>query len=170
MAFQAHISIKAKKQGQFKGEGIQEKRKDKWMPVLSFAMGVQSPRDIASGLPSGKRQWKPVQIVKEFGAASPSGLQACSTNEVLTEVVIEFSRTNPNGEEFVYQTVKLTDATISEVSRYTGEEGALGATGTRHTAADATMELERWAFTFRKIEVEDKEGKTSFMDDWSSTT
>jgi hypothetical protein len=39
MAFQAHVSIKGNKQGQFKGEGTQDKRKDKWIPVLAFQMG-----------------------------------------------------------------------------------------------------------------------------------
>ena len=35
MAFEAYMSIKGTKQGQFKGEGTQDKRKDKWLPILS---------------------------------------------------------------------------------------------------------------------------------------
>src|SRR5215472_464779 len=101
MAFQAHVSIKGKKQGQFKGEGIQDKRKDKWIPVLSFAQEVVSPRDLATGQASGKRQWKPVKITKEWGAADPQIFAACVTNEVLPEVVFEFTKTNPSGEEYV---------------------------------------------------------------------
>ena len=31
------------------------------------------------------------------------------------------------------------------------------------------MELERWAFTFQKIEVQDNDGKTSFMDSLTVT-
>jgi type VI secretion system secreted protein Hcp len=169
MAFQAHVSVKGKKQGQYKGEGIQDKRKDKWMPVLAFANEILSPRDVATGQASGKRQWKPVKIVKEWGAASPQALQSCSTNEVLTEVNFEFTKTNPNGEEYVYQTIKLTNATIAQIRRFTGSEDDSEGTS-RHTAADDTMELEEWAFTFQKIEVEDKDGKTSFMDDWAATT
>jgi type VI secretion system Hcp family effector len=170
MAFQAHISIKGKKQGQFKGEGIQDKRKDKFMPVLSFNMGVQSPRDIATGQASGKRQFAPVKFVKEWGAASPQLLTACATNEGLQEVVVEFTKTNPNGEEYVYQTVKLTDATVASVNRFTGQEGgAEGASTSRHTSAVDTLELEEVSLTFRKIEVEDKDGKTMFADDWQTT-
>jgi type VI secretion system secreted protein Hcp len=169
MAFQAHIAIKGKKTGQYKGEGIQDKRKDKWIPVLCFNNEIVAPRDAATGQASGKRQWKPVKVVKEWGAASPQALQSCSTNEVLTEVDLEFTKTNPNGEEYVYQTIKLTDATIAQVRRFTGsEEGAEGTS--RHSSAEDTMELEEWSFTFRKIEVEDKDGKTSFMDDWAATT
>ena len=156
MAFQAYISVKGNKQGQFKGEGIQDKRKDKWMPVLSFTMGVKSPRDIATGQ---------VGIVKEWGAASPQGLTSCATNEVLSEVVIEFTKTNPNGENFVYQTVKLTEATIAQVVRFTGDAEA--ASTSHQPAAANTLALERWSFTFRKIEVDDKDGKTMFVEDWS---
>jgi type VI secretion system secreted protein Hcp len=167
MAFQAHIAIKGKKQGQFKGEGIQDKRKDKWMPVLSFDMGIKSPRDIATGQASGKRQWSPVKIVKEWGAASPQGLQACSTNEVLLEVNVEFTKTNPNGEEYIYQTLKLTNGTISQVRRFTGGDDS--ESSSRHTSSTDTMELEEWSMTFQSVEVDDNDGKTSFMDDWAAT-
>jgi type VI secretion system secreted protein Hcp len=170
MAFQAHVSIKGKKQGQFKGEGIQDKRKDKWIPVLSFTSEVQSPRDIATGQPSGKRQWRPIKITKEWGAASPQGLVSCSTNEVLPEVTFEFTKTNADGAEYVYQTVKLTDATLCAINRFTGGNDVEGGTSSRHTAALDTMELEEWNFTFRKIEVTDNDGKTSFSDDWATTT
>jgi len=170
MAFQAHMAVKGTKSGQFKGEGTQDKRKDKWMPVLEFSMGIQSPRDIATGQPSGKRQFRPVGVVKEWGAASPQGLTSCATNEVLPTVNFEFSKTNPNGEEYVYQTVTLTNATISLISRYTGSEGGTEGSGSaKHTQAVDTMELERWEFTFQKIEVADNDGKTSFMDNWNAT-
>lgn len=170
MAFQAHIAIKGKKTGQFKGEGIQDKRKDKWMPVLAFQHSLKSPRDIATGQASGKRQWGQLKIVKEWGASSPLALNSCATNEVLTDVEIEFTNTSAVGEEQVYQTIKLTDATIAEVRRFTGDSsGAEGASTSRHTGGVDTLELEEWSFTFRKIEVEDKIAKTSMADDWAAT-
>jgi len=168
MAYQAHISIKATTQGHFKGEGIQDHRNDKWIPVLAFSNEVQSPRDIATGMPSGKRQWGAVKIVKEWGAASPQGLQACVTNEVLTDVQIEFTKTKDSGEEYVYQTIKLTNASLSSVRRYTGNDQT-GESSSRHTSGDDTMELEEWALTFQKIELDDTDGQTSFMDDWKAT-
>lgn len=166
MAVQAYMSVKGKKQGQFKGEAIQDKRKDIWMPVLSFTMGLKSPRDLSTGQATGKRQFEPVTVVKQWGAASPQGLTACATNEVLSDVIIEFTRTNLNGENYIYQTVKLTDATIAHIVRFTGEaEGAEGALSSRQPNA---AELERWSFIFRKIEVDDKDGKTMFTEDWSA--
>ncbi len=168
MGYQAHISINATKQGQFKGEGIQTARKDKWMPVLSFDMEVVSPRDVATGQASGKRQWRPVKVVKEWGAASPQALLACSTNEVLKSVTVEFTKTNANGQEYVYQTLKLTNGTISNIRRFTGAGNS--ESSSRHTSANDTMELEEWSMTFQTIEVDDTDGKTSFSDDWAATT
>ena len=72
-------------------------------------------------------------------------------------------KTNPNGVEYIYQTVALTDAAISQVSRYTGNnaEGVSSSNG---------LELESWSFTFSKIEVLDNDGKTTYVDDWSIAT
>jgi len=120
MAYEAYISIKGNKQGQFKGEGIQDKRKDKWIEVLAFEYSVQAPRDIATGQASGKRQHKPVVITKEWGAASPQLLQALTTNETLSSVEFQFSKTNEEGEEQVYYTVKLSNARILSLRPYVG--------------------------------------------------
>ncbi len=156
MALQAYISVKGGKQGQFKGESFQAKRRGKWMTVLSISMDLQTPRDPATGQASGKRQWRPLKIVKEWGAASPQGLAACSTNENLTEVRIEFVKLNARGMEYVYQAITLVDAFLSEVRRFVTEDAVQSAVATP---------LEEWSFTFRKIEVVDNDGKTSFTDD-----
>ncbi len=167
MAYEFYVKIKGKKQGQLKGESLREKRKDAWMTGLSFGYEVLSPRDVATGQASGKRQHKPIQFTKEWGAASPQLLTALCTNEVLDEVIFEFMKTNANGEEYVYQTVKLTNATVSHVRQYTGSGGD-SASSSRHTAAYDTHELEEVSLTFRKIEIESKDGKTMGIDDWKA--
>ena len=97
----------------------------------------------------------------------PQGLIACSTNEVLTEITIEFSKENPAGELYTSQTIRLTDANIVEIQRFTrAQDGTLLLAEVR----SETLELETWAFTFRKIEVDDNPTKISFVDDWSVTT
>jgi type VI secretion system secreted protein Hcp len=170
MGLEAFVSIKGKIQGQFKGEGTNDKRKNKWMAVVGFAMGLDSPLDLASGHPSGRRQWRVVKIVKEWGAASPQLLQACATNEVLSEVVIEFLKTNAEGEEYVYQTVTLTNSTIAHISRFTKNRGEAGSNSSfgDSSMVDITIldELEEVEFSFQKIVVEDVNGGTSFADDW----
>ena len=157
MAFQAYISIKGKKQGQFKGEGIQNRRKDKWMPVLAFAYAVQSPRDVATGQASGKRQHKPIVITKEWGPASPQLLQALNSQEALSSVEFQFTKRVAAGDELVYHPVKLTNARIlafgphrgalppgashmgekyETVTLEYGEEFVTGAGGTPHTPGE----------------------------------
>ena len=170
MALQAWIALKSAKQGQFKSETTLAKRRDKWMPVVAFTMGIVSPRDPASGLPTGKRQHQVVTIVKQWGAASPQALTACATNEVLTEIDIEFTRPHGgSGDDVIYQTVRLTNATFWQITRFTGRpEGGEDTPFSGHTGTSDMMELERWAFTFQKIEVQDNDGKTSFADNWAA--
>jgi type VI secretion system secreted protein Hcp len=168
MAFPAFFSVKGIKQGQFKGEAKEESRADKWMTVRYFGMELEAPRDAASGLPTGKRQWKPIKVVKEWGAASPQGLSACATNELLSEVAFDFMRTDASGVEYVYQTLTLTEASIADVVRFTGGPEALVAGGKR-ASWEESGELEAWSFTFRKIELVDKDGGTVFLDDWMRT-
>jgi type VI secretion system secreted protein Hcp len=166
MALQAYLAVKGSKQGQFKGESTRATRKDKWMQVLAFQMGLHSPLDAATGQASGKRQYKPVIITKEWGAASPQGLAACATNEVLSDVAIEFFKIKPDGQEYVYQTVALTQALLVAVERFTRQQDG---TLLLPPGPTDTLELESWSFTFRKIEVVDIDGNTSFVDDWFVT-
>jgi type VI secretion system secreted protein Hcp len=170
MALQAWIAVKGAKQGQFKSETTVATRRDKWMPVIAFTMGMSSPRDAATGQASGKRQHQPVTIVKPWGAASPQALTACAANEILTEVDIEFTRPSTTGGDDVYQSVRLTNATFSQIARFTGRpDGAEDTPSSGHTGTSDMMELERWAFTFQKIEVQDNDGKTSFVDSLTVT-
>lgn len=120
MAYQAYLSIKGNKQGQFKGEGTQDKRKDKWIEVLAFQMGVKAPYDVGTGLGSGKRRHQPVTITKEWGAASPQLWQALTSNETLQSVEIQFTRTSGTGAEQVYETIKLTNAVIAAFGPHVG--------------------------------------------------
>ncbi len=160
MAYEFYVTIEGTKQGVFKSESPREKHAGK-IPGIAFHYNVKSPRDVATGQASGKRQHGPVSMVKEWGAASPQLFQALTTNEVLKSVLFEFIRTNANGEEQVAYTIKLTNATVSEIDSY------LDATGKASTSHD-THELEKVSFTFQKIEVESVLGKTMAMDDWSS--
>jgi type VI secretion system secreted protein Hcp len=166
MAFPAYVSVMGSKQGQFHGETVQAKRKDKWMVVQSFRMDLESPHDAATGLPTGRRQWKPIKVVKEWGAASPQFLIACSTNETLSEVLFEFMKANRTGEEYVYQAVRLTDAMVAGVQRFTGQPDVQTSTSPWSDA----MELEKVSLTFRTIEVTDKDGNMTFADDWLTST
>ncbi len=68
-AYEAYVVVQGLKQGQHKGEVLQHAAGRQ--PALEFTYAAQSPRDAATGQASGKRQYKPVTIVKEWGALSP---------------------------------------------------------------------------------------------------
>jgi type VI secretion system secreted protein Hcp len=114
MAYEAYISINGSKQGKFKGNSSKSGRHG-WIEVVSFSYGVQSPRDAATGLASGKRQHKPVSFGLDTGLVSPQIFQALVSNEVLTDVLIEFVDTNKDGKKYVRQNIKLSNATISSI-------------------------------------------------------
>jgi len=120
MAFAAYVSFKGTKQGQFKGETIKGNRKDKWVAVLAFGIGVESPLDNATGQASGKRKHSPIVITKEWGAASPQIFQALATNEILSSVEIQITQGNGSGKETVYHTISLTNAQIVSFRNYCG--------------------------------------------------
>jgi type VI secretion system secreted protein Hcp len=165
MAYQFYVTIQGTKQGTFEGQADgagkarrTSKRGGK-IAGIRFLLETSSPRDLATGQASGKRQYKPIQITKEWDASSPQLFRALVDNEVLKSVLFEFVKTNAQGREFVYHTIKLTNATVSQLRSY------LDLTDTTGDAFDA-HELEDVSFTFQKIEIENKEAKTAAADDW----
>jgi type VI secretion system secreted protein Hcp len=89
MALNAYLTIKGAVQGQIKGS-VTQKGREGQIAVYAYHHEVISPRDSASGLPTGKRQHKPLSITKEIDKSTPLLLRVLVTNEVLTEVVLHF--------------------------------------------------------------------------------
>ena len=127
-------------------------QKDK-IDVLSYSEGIVSPRDAASGLPTGKRMHKPFTITKEVDAATPLLMQACATNEVLPAVQFAL---HPPGASADVVTVTLHNAECAEIADSTADDGV--------------HELETISFTFQKITVENAAAKRTFEDDWTTTS
>jgi type VI secretion system secreted protein Hcp len=157
MAYEFYVTVEGSKQGKLKGESPRESHRDK-LPGLGFHYSVGSPRDAGSGLATGRRTHQPVSFVKEWGAASPQLFTALTTNEVLKSVLFEFVRTNDNGEEYVFHTVKLSDARVTDIEQYVDLATVQG-------PSTDTLPLEKIAFTFQRIELENVDGKTSAIDD-----
>jgi type VI secretion system secreted protein Hcp len=122
------------------------------MNVLEFEQGIVSPRDVASGQASGKRQYKPITIVKQVDAATPRLFQACATNETLPTVTFAL---HPAGASADQLKVTLTNAACSDLTDSTAEGG--------------TMELETIHFTFQSIRIEHVIANKSFQDDWTAS-
>ena len=136
------MTIEGTKQGVFGAKGGA-------IPGFRFSYAVKSPRDVATGQASGKRQHGPIVVTKVVGTASPQIFQALTTNELLKSVGIEL----PGGEGSGY-TIKLSNATVSEIKQYT------------EVLNGQALVLEDVSFTFQKIEVQDPGTKTMAIDDW----
>lgn len=158
MAYEFYVSIEGTKQGKFKGESIRDAHADK-IPGLALDWEIKSPRDVSSGLASGKRQHGPITFTKEWGPASPQIFQALCTNEVLKSVLFEFIRTTKEGTEEVHYTIKLVDATVASLKPHVGMA--------KHEGRTDVHELEDVAVTYRRVELESKLGKTMATDDWT---
>jgi type VI secretion system secreted protein Hcp len=122
------------------------------MDVLKFEQGIVSPRDATSGSASGKRQYKPIMIVKRVDASTPRLFEACATNEVLPTVKFVLHPPDASADQLA---VTLTNAACADLTDTTAEGG--------------TMELETIHFTYQRIKIEHLIAKTSFQDDWTAT-
>jgi type VI secretion system secreted protein Hcp len=111
--------------------------------VTAVSHEIISPRDPASGLPTGKRQHKPIVFTTQWGASTPLFLNALVNNETLTSVLIGLLR---NGNQFA--TIKLTNASISDYVQHGGY---------------VTISM-----TYQKIEWTSVDGGTTAQDDWEA--
>ncbi|MGB5485766.1 MAG: type VI secretion system tube protein TssD, partial [Lysobacterales bacterium] len=70
MALNAYLNLTGETQGKINGSVTRAGREDS-IKVIAVNHEVASPRDAASGLPTGKRQHKPFTITKEVDESSP---------------------------------------------------------------------------------------------------
>ena len=82
MALNAYLSLKGESHGHINGSVTQAGRED-LIEVIAVNHEVLTPRDAASGLPTGKRQHKPITITKDVDKSSPLLYRALAENELL---------------------------------------------------------------------------------------
>ena len=170
MAYEFYLTIDGTTQGKFKGESPKQGQTQK-IPGLNFQYEVISPRDAATGRASGKRQHKPITFVKEWGAATPQLFQALVSNEVLKTVKFEFLQIDKGtGQEIVFYTIQLTNASVSAIKQFTDAPSGEGGASAKYTSSQGNHEFEAISLTFQKIEVQHTVGKTAAQDDWSDRT
>ncbi|HET7467707.1 MAG TPA: type VI secretion system tube protein TssD [Candidatus Dormibacteraeota bacterium] len=144
------MTVHGMHQGQFKGDTLAGKGASSTIAVVAYQYSVTSPRDLATGQASGKRQHHPVVITHELGNSSPQFFEAIVTNEVLDKVVINFAKTDASGKLTTFYVVTLRDATVSEFKQYSSGNSV----------------LEDISFTFRQIEQQDKTDNITVIDSW----
>jgi len=131
---------------------------------LSHALfQIKSELGASIGALLGKRQHKPLTITRQIGAASPQLLSAHWNNEVLSSVGIEIvGRPDTGKGEVVVSRITLTNATISNIHRYTPSLSG------HQSSPHDTNQLEEFDLVFQKITYTNVMGSTSAADDWTS--
>ncbi len=144
-------TITGQKSGLIRGEVIQKGREQQHT-ILDFEYSVVSPRDPASGLPTGKRQHKLVRLLKKVTAASPLLFNTLVNNENLTQVKLDFWEPTRVGSEIQTQTITLQNAYVASWRQFVHPELGL---------------VEELELSFQKITIEWRQGGITAQDDWT---
>ena len=157
----AYLTLQGSRQGNISGSVTQKGREGSIL-VHSFNNEIVSPRDPASGLPTGKRQHVPLTILKEVDKSSPLLWTALVNNETLVNWQLKFwsaiSVPVPNQKQ-IY-TIQLTNASIASMREYMADND---------DPNNAKLPLlEQITFTYQKIEWIWTDGGITASDDWES--
>lgn len=165
MALNSYLYLKGQKQGQIKGSVVQKGREGS-IEVNAYTHEIVSPRDAASGLPTGKRMHKPFVLTKELDKSSPLLYNALVNNETLTQFELKCfapsmaGRVSATGVETNHFTIRLTNANIASIKSVMHNN---------NFAELATLPvMEEISFSYQKIEWTWVDGGITAMDDWES--
>jgi len=160
MALTSYLTLQGESQGAIEGECDQAGREGTIM-VYEIDHTVTIPRHPQTGLPTGTRIHRPMEIVKQKDKSSPLIFQACCTGENVT-FEMTFWRINAAGVEEHYFTITLESAIIVEMKSYKPnvllEEN------------EPYHDMERILFSYKKMIMECVTGSTSAEDDWTVPT
>ncbi|MFI5132529.1 MAG: type VI secretion system tube protein Hcp, partial [Chitinophagales bacterium] len=112
------VSVVGNTQGLFLGDNSTH-----WMEVSGFEMEGNVPRDMQSGLATGRRQLLPVSFQSAIGTSSMQFFKAYKSNEGFSKVSFEMYEPNPNGSgtiRLAYRIV-LTNASINNFKQIFNE-------------------------------------------------
>lgn len=164
MALNAYLRLKGQKSGDVKGSVTQKGREDSIM-VIAVSHTIVSPRDPASGLPTSKRQHKPLVVTKELDRSSPILWNMLCTNENIPFLEIRFwtpqiKAATGVGSEFQHYTLRLTNANIANIN--------FAMLNNKNPELMKYAEYEEISFTYQKIEWTWTEGGITAGDSWES--
>jgi len=164
MALQAYLKLTGQKQGAINGS-ITQKGRENSIGVIAVSHQIVSPRDAASGLPSGKRMHKPFVITKELDKATPLLYNALVYNENIPTWKMQFftpgtAAVKNVGSEVNHYTVELVNANIASIDFVMKNN--------RKPENMQFNECEEIAFTYQKIIWTWNEGGITAADDWEA--
>jgi type VI secretion system secreted protein Hcp len=164
MALNAYLRMEGKTQGAINGSVTQKGRENSIM-VIAVSHEIISPRDAASGLPTGKRQHKPLVITKELDKSTPLLYNMLTNNENITKWELQFwtpqlKATAGAGMEVQHYTITLENANIAAIN--------FRMANNKHPDLMKFAEYEEIAFTYQKITWTWNDGGITADDDWEA--
>jgi type VI secretion system secreted protein Hcp len=159
MALNAYLKLRGETHGDIVGSVTQKGREGKIM-VIAVAHEIVCPRDVQTGMPSGRSVHKPFYVTKEIDRSSPILYSALTHNEVIADWELQFFQPTPAGLEKQHYTVHLTKATIASIQ--------FRMPNTRNPTRARYVEYEEIGFTYRKISWTWNEGGITGEDDWAA--
>lgn len=146
--------------GRLEGE-VTLKGMEGWHRVYAYSHEIVSPRDAASGLPTGRRQHTPFRIVKLINKSSPQLFNALTKNEVLPTVEVSiWTPSGAGGADVRVLTYRLTNASVASVRPWMPNKF--------DTSTSTYAPEEEITFTYQTIEITYHNGNITAADDWST--
>jgi len=108
-----NLIITGEEQGLIEGSCELEEREDTIL-VQAFDHVVEIPTD-SSGAATGRRVHRAMTITKEIDKSTPMLYQALCTNELLTEVILNWYRLDGTGEYELYYSMTMENAFITRI-------------------------------------------------------
>jgi type VI secretion system secreted protein Hcp len=150
-AYESYIKIKGSKQGQIKAAEARPSKTD------AAAFHIESYRMVdAAGMPVGKRRHMPLVITKEVDSASPKLLSALSTNEALTELLIQSMDASTKGAPAI--TIQATNARVTSINHVGNDD--------RHPTLTKGKSYEEISFAYEKVQLTRSDKGTPEIDTW----
>ena len=138
-----HLVVEGTKQGKISDGCSTLAGRENTILCQALNHEVYIPRDLQTGLSTGKRVHNALTITKVFDKSTPKLYQALCTGEVMKSVEMKYYRIKPEGEEEHYFTIKLSEAIIVSVKPWV--PNALDPT------KGSLTHMEDVSFTYKKI-------------------
>jgi type VI secretion system secreted protein Hcp len=162
-----YMTCQGEKQGPFKSDfTVKHKVVGDAIPILTFANEVIAPRDAATGMATGKRNFKPVIFTKLLDSTSPMFWQAITKNEKLTKVEFTFFRIQKTGQMEPYYKITLENATLSSMKMLQATESEGGESAKTSANAGLYAAREEIGMVFEKVTWEHLVAKKMTTDAW----
>ncbi|HML76266.1 MAG TPA: type VI secretion system tube protein TssD [Anaerohalosphaeraceae bacterium] len=138
------MSVTGQVQGAFRGSAI-----DDMIKIVGLGHQVAVPTDSITGLPSGRRQHKPLIVSKYTDRSTPQLYRALTTNENLKHVYLRFFQKDSSDRMVQYYTIHLMNARINDIKT-------------------AYPNIEQVSFVYQTIEWIWEDGDIITSDDWEA--